>query len=94
MPYCLLSVFSDTVVPNNLSKSLLGHKRLLLKNPSKTDLGRNDLSKSLLGRNGCSYIRMIFLNLSWVLKGCILKKRLFLNNPSKTDLGRNGCSYI
>lgn len=28
MPYCLLSYFSDTVVPNILSKSLLGHKRL------------------------------------------------------------------
>ena len=44
MPYCLLSYFSDTVVPNILSKSLLGRN-----NPSKTDLGRNGLSKSLLG---------------------------------------------
>ncbi len=33
---------------------------------------------------------MIFLNLSWVIKGC----PLYPNNPSKTDLGRNGCSYI
>jgi len=45
MPCCLLSFFSDTVVPNNLSKSLLGRN-----NPSKTDLGRNDFSKTLLGR--------------------------------------------
>ena len=44
MPYCLLSVFSDTGVPNNLSKSNFGRNNL-----SKTDLGRNDLSKSLLG---------------------------------------------
>ena len=51
MPYCLLSFFSDTVVPNILSKSNLGRN-----NPSKTDLGRNgcplypnNLSKTLLG---------------------------------------------
>ena len=49
MPYCLLSVFSDTGVPNNLSKSNFGRNNL-----SKTELGRNDLSKSLLGRNNPS----------------------------------------
>ena len=42
MPYCLLSIFSDAVVPNILSKSLLG-------------------------RNGCSYIRIIFQKLTWVV---------------------------
>ncbi len=41
MPYCLLSVFSNTVVPNILSKSNLGRKRLLLY--------PNNLPKSLLG---------------------------------------------
>ena len=54
MPYCLLSFFSDTVVPNNLSKSNLGRN-----NPSKSLLGHkgcplypNNLPKTLLGHKG------------------------------------------